>query len=188
MDDGQRGTRLATLTALACVLALGVAMAAWAAAQLAMDSNAEPARVFAEHAGHVVLLGITIYVVLYLLFRRWLVQPLRRVSSHLYGIATGRLEPLELESPVAEIARLASGVDLMVRRMKQGLEPHAVDEAQARLQAVNAVAAQLRESAPELADELMLHTRHLRAALLTITEGAGGASPHRSNPEGVEGP
>ncbi len=157
---------MAQLTALACVLALAVGMAAWGAVQLALDPEARLVDVIVEHLAHVLMLGVILYTMIYALHRRWLIAPLRRVNSHLYGVATGHLDLLSYDSPVAEVRELVGGVDLMIRRMQQDQRAEDVGDVPAELAAFRELAARLHSHGEsEIAAELLAHCRSLAAAL-----------------------
>lgn len=143
-------------------------MAFWGIGQILLDADAEPLTVFVAHASHVVLLGAAIYLVVAVVFRRLVFEPIRRVNRHLYGIATGHVAPLELTTSVSEVADLVRGVDLMVERMRQASPTD--DEVAMQLAALRGTEADLRRSGLEpLADRVAQHVAWLEATMATET-------------------
>ena len=79
-------------------------------------------------------------------------RPLRAIHAHLYKVATGRLEILDLDARVTEIAEMVASVNLMVRRMRLGAgdaDPHRTSLA------LREVAARLCHSAPDAAEAMV---------------------------------
>lgn len=115
-----RSPRLATVFAVRLALVVGLAMAAYAAAELSRDPGASRWDLAATHAWHVAALGVLLYATLLFGFERTIAAPLRRVHAHLYRVATGKLELLELPPSAREVEEIVSSVNLMVRRMRLG--------------------------------------------------------------------
>lgn len=148
-------------------------MTLWGVGELLLDPDAAALSVFAAHASHVVLLGATIYLVVLVVFRRLVFEPIRRVNRHLYGVATGHVARLTLSTSVAEVADLVRGVDLMVERMHQA-SPTA-EELAVQLAVLRGTVADLRRSGLEpLADRITNHVRWLEATHSGAIEADAG--------------
>jgi len=164
--ETKKATRLslAGVTGIACVVAMAVGMALWGIGQILLAPGAEPLSVFVAHASHVVLLGAAIYLVVVVVFRRLVFEPIRRVNRHLYGVATGHVAPLDLSTSVSEVADLVRGVDLMVERMRQASP--LTEEVAMQLAALRGTEAELRGCGLEpLADRVAQHIAWLDATM-----------------------
>lgn len=115
-----RSPRLASVFALHLAVMLGLAMTAYAAAEISRDPAVSLWDLAATHAWHVGALGLLLYATLLIGFERTFAAPLRRVHAHLYRVATGKLELLELSPSVREVDEIVASVNLMVRRMRLG--------------------------------------------------------------------
>lgn len=143
---------LATAVALRLAITLAVAMGAYALLERYRNPGASWHSLWGTHLVHVMLLTPLLYAVLLSGFERLVGRPLRRIRTHLYKVATGRLELLEVETSVREIAEVEASVNLMVRRMRLGAgdaDPHRT------ALALRDVAATLHDVAPDVAEAMM---------------------------------
>lgn len=118
---------LATVFAVRLGLTLASAMAVYAVIAAPDVEGGSAWRLAATHGLHVLALAALVYGVLLFGFERLVCAPLAVVRRHLYGVATGRLEPLELRARVREIDEITRCVNLMVGRMRLGggdADPH----------------------------------------------------------------
>lgn len=74
-----------------------------------------------EHLGHVVFLMILVYITLYYVLLKSVVEPIRRFSAKLYRVAGGELTPISEPSKIKEISDMAGGINLMIDRLSGGL-------------------------------------------------------------------
>lgn len=70
-----------------------------------------------EHAWHVLVLGVLIYLLLYSVLRRMVVRPINGLCLKLYAIATGNVAPITLKTNVLEIHEMVEGINLMLAKM-----------------------------------------------------------------------
>lgn len=162
------GWSLAGVVATWTAAAIGAAMAVYGVYQYLSDPGLSAREVVVEHLWHVVALGGVVYVVLWIGLRRILVDPIHRIGSHLYGVGTGRAQALQSDSRIREIQSLEASVNLMIQRMRQGYDQHAVDTAQEDLMALRELARSVRDSAPGESDRILAATTRLQSALLTL--------------------
>lgn len=160
--------RLASVFAIRLALTLAAAMLGYAAIERLLEPDVTWAKLAFEHGAHVVTLGLLVYAVLLVGFEHAVGRPLRAIHSHLYKIATGRLELVPVESRVREIAEMEASVNLMVRRMRLGAgdaDPHRT------AMALRDLGARLHDRAPA-ASEAMVNAA---AALELLAPGLDGA-------------
>lgn len=162
---------LAWYVALWAALAAAAAMTAYAVVQYVITPAATAGTLALAHGTHLLLVGLAVYVAVWALLQRLVVSPLRAIIGHLYGVATGRLEPLEQASRVREMEALVAGVNRMIRRMRMDVDPTALDVVQEDLMALRQMAHALHGVSPERADELLARTRRLQQALTTVMVG-----------------
>lgn len=162
--------RLAHILAVRLAVTFTAAMAAYAALEWIRDPELSLVALGLTHAAHVVALGLLVYAVLLLGFDRLVGRPLRVIHGHLYRVALGRLDLLDLDTPVEEIAGIQGSVNLMVRRMRLGAgdaDPHRTSLA------LRDLAARLHDADPALSDAM------LNAAAALELLAAGSAMPDR---------
>ena len=156
-----RRPRLASVFALRLAVTLGVAMAAYAALEINRDPALPRWGLAVTHAWHVAALGVLLYAILLVGVERTIAAPLRKIHAHLYRVATGRLEILELASSVREVEEIVGSVNLMVRRMRIGSGEFDARRAAASLRDV---ARRLHAEAPEDAEAVLAGAAALEAA------------------------
>ena len=147
-----RASRLASIFAFRLAVALAAAMAAYALLQRYRDPQESWTSLGATHLWHVAVLVVLLYGVLLVGFDHLVGRPLRAIHAHLYKVATGRLEILDLDARVKEIADMVASVNLMVRRMRLGAgdaDPHRT------ALALRDLAAHLHDSAPDAAEAMV---------------------------------
>ena len=157
----RKARSLAWVVAVWSAIAISVAMLIYALVQLRLNTAARPEALALEHATHVIILGAVLYGVLSFALRRVLVAPLKAVSKHLYGVATGHLEPITVRSNIEEVQDLASAVNLMIGRIRLHRDESALQLASEDI----AVIRDLAEVAPEHQAELGARLDRLDRAL-----------------------
>jgi hypothetical protein len=113
--------------------AIAASMGAYAVYEYATMPGHTLQELAVEHLGHVLGLGVLVYVLCWGVFYFLLLRPLNRIYLHLYTIGAGRLKTLELDSNVREIRTIVDGVNLMLSRLKQGADSNALELAQKRI-------------------------------------------------------
>jgi HAMP domain-containing protein len=164
--------RLAYILAFRLAATLAAAMLAYAVLEWVRNPELSLVTLGVTHAAHVVALGLLVYVVLLLGFDRLVGRPLRAIHGHLYRVALGRLDLLDLDTPVEEIAKIERSVNLMVRRMRLGAgdaDPHRTSLA------LRDLAARLHDSDPAASDAML----NAAAALELLAPAEAGASAAR---------
>jgi methyl-accepting chemotaxis protein len=114
-------------------VAVAASMAVYAAYEYATMPGHTLRELAVEHLGHVLGLGILVYVLCWGVFYFLLLRPLNRIYLHLYTIGAGRLSTIELDSNVREIRTIVDGVNLMLSRLKQGADSNALELSQKRI-------------------------------------------------------
>lgn len=107
---------IAFITAVWSALAIALAMFGFGVYQWL--AGHAPTDLLLEHGAHVLVLGALIHLVLNVVLRRLVARPITRVGSHLYGVATGHTDYLDLQSPVREIGQMVQAVNIMIDRIK----------------------------------------------------------------------
>lgn len=161
--------KLATVFAFRLAVTLAVAMTFYAMLTGSRDTVTPVWQVAVVHGAHVVGLGVLLYCVLLWGFDRLVGAPLRTIQAHLYKVATGRLEPIEVPARVREIEDIVRYVNLMVCRMQFGggdADPH-----RAAL-ALRDVAARLRARGPVAAAAILEAAATLDAVVAQGSEGS----------------
>ena len=120
---------LSFLVAFWAGLAIAASMAAYAVLQYVTTPGVTAGDLAATHLWHVLALAAVIYLLLLAVFRKVILEPLRKVYFHLYGVGTGRLAELQLTTRVNEIQTIVDGVNLMIKRMGQGYDAEALEHA-----------------------------------------------------------
>ena len=111
-------------------IATAIGMGAYAVYQYATMPGHTVLDLLLHHSWHVLVLGVTAYVVSWIALHKLIVRPLAKIYVHLYAIGGGRLAPLVLKSRVTEIHTIVEGINLMLRRMEQGADAQALEHAQ----------------------------------------------------------
>ncbi|NOY69168.1 MAG: hypothetical protein GXP53_06700 [Deltaproteobacteria bacterium] len=114
-------------------IVIAFSMAVYAVFQYVMLPDATVWSLFLNHLWHVLVLGIFIYALCWLVFQKLLLVPIRAISIHLYGVGTGRLRELELNTDISELRMIADGINRMIRRMKQGQDPRVLENIEERM-------------------------------------------------------
>lgn len=156
---------LSALVAGSSAIVIAIAMSAYAAVEHVFRPGAAIDTLVLTHAWHVIGLATLTYVVVWWVVRRVVASPIRSIDAHLYGVAVGRLDPLEVSSRVREIGRLLSSVNLMLRRMSLSTEADGLGAARNEVRAIRALLPTLYAVAPEDAELLLGHLARLDAAL-----------------------
>jgi len=114
-------------------VAIAASMGAYAALEYRSTPGLTLSELVVQHLGHVLGLGILIYILCWAVFYFVLLRPLNRIYLHLYTIGAGQLRNLELNSNVREIRTIVDGVNLMLSRLKLGGDCNALELAQQRV-------------------------------------------------------
>jgi methyl-accepting chemotaxis protein len=144
-------------------------MAVYAVFQYFMIPDVTAGELFLRHLWHVITLGILIYALFWIVFRKAIVHPIRHMYRHLYGVGTGRMEEIRIASGIGEISSIADGINSMIRRMRLGLNRNTIYSCQATLGRLRAHARRLHGKAPEESEAILEQTvnlQHQLAALL----------------------
>lgn len=123
--------------------AIAVSMGAYAVYEYAAAPGQSLRELAVEHLGHVLVLGVFIYILCCAVFYFVLLRPLNRVYLHLYAIGDGQLETLEMDSNVREIHTIVDGVNLMLSRIKLSGDCDALELAQQRIAEIQEMTRQL---------------------------------------------
>ncbi len=135
-------------------VAIAVSMGAYAAYEYATAPGQSLRELAVEHLGHVLGLGVMIYILCWGVFHFVLLRPLNRIYLHLYTVGAGQIKPLELQSNVREIKTIVDGVNLMLSRLKLGADRDALEHAQQCI-------AEIREMSRQLAITEQEHISHV---------------------------
>lgn len=136
-----------------------------------------------RHLWHVVALGFVIWGVCWFGFRRTLVRPVRAIQRHLYGVATGHVENLRLDTPVREIGSMVEGVNLMVRRMRGQGHARGPEDLLVRTEALRNLVYSLLTEDPAAASPLLDEIAHLESSVLASVSPELDAEPERTPTE-----
>jgi hypothetical protein len=151
---------------------MAVAIAASMAAYAVYERQAMPylplSELVAQHLGHVLGLGLLIYVLCWCVFYFLLLRPLNRIYLHLYTVGAGQLNTLELDSNVREIRTIVDGVNLMLSRIKLGADIDALELAQQRIAEIQEMTRQLTTPDPEHISVLLDKLADLQKSLPNI--------------------
>ncbi len=124
-------------------VAIAVSMGAYAAYEYATAPDQNLRELAVAHLGHVLGLGVMIYILCWGVFYFVLLRPLNRIYLHLYTVGAGQLKPLELHSNVREIQTIADGINLMLSRLKLGADRDALEHAQQCIAEIREMSRQL---------------------------------------------
>lgn len=135
-------------------VAIGFSMAAYALYERQTSPNLTWSELAVQHLGHVLGLGVMIYILSWGVFYFLLLRPLNRIYLHLYALGAGQLKPLELNSNVREIRTIVDGINLMLSRLTLGADRDALEHAQQCI-------AEIREMSRQLAITEHEHMSHV---------------------------
>ena len=108
---------LSFVVAIWSATAIAISMGLYALWQYFSMPDADARQLVLEHLWHVVVLGVAIYIMIWFVFRRILLRPIKKIFVHLYKVGTGRVEKLRLESSAREVAKIVDSINIMVERM-----------------------------------------------------------------------
>lgn len=156
--------------------AIAVSMGIYAVFQYLSDPRLTVAELFLHHTWHVVVLGIVTYALCRVVMHSVVVRPLELIHAHLYGLGMGRLERLDLVSPVQEIQGIVDHVNLMLCRMEQGFDVRAIETCQVELAELRRLAASgALGSGSGTRGVALQHLRNLEGAVLSVLQAAKSA-------------
>jgi methyl-accepting chemotaxis protein len=81
-----------------------------------------------EHLSHILVLGVLIYVMLYLVLHRKVVRPINTLSWKLYSFAGGDFRPTSIHSNIREINQIADGINIMLSKIDQARPEVSLDD------------------------------------------------------------
>ncbi|MBI4605497.1 MAG: hypothetical protein HY721_26325 [Planctomycetes bacterium] len=163
---------LSSVVALWTGVAIALSMAGYAVFEYLSAPGVTLLELIVNHLWHVAALGAAIYGLCWLVLRRLLIRPLEQIYLHLYGIGAGRLEELDLPTGVREIQTIVDGVNLMVRRMEQGLDRQAIERWHREMAGLRGLARQAFLRAPEEAQEILDRLMRLEHAFVSVIQSA----------------
>lgn len=108
---------LALTVALYTAMVIAAAMAVYAVFQYIFAPGHTVVGLILEHMWHVVVLGTLVYLILYWVLYRKVVQPINALCLKFYAISTGNFNQITLKTNVAEIQEIVEGVNLMLARI-----------------------------------------------------------------------
>ena len=179
-----RTMSLAGVAAACAAMANVLAMAIYGAYEYLAGRAPDLAGLVLEHLGHVFVLAVVGYGTAWLVMRRLVVEPMRRAESHMYRIGAGALRPLQLRTAIRELRTLEHGVNLMLERMRMGVDEGVLREAEQDLESLEGLAQALPSTARAQAEELQLLAGRLHVAVSTLLHAgpareAGGSEGRR---------
>jgi len=74
-----------------------------------------------EHGWHVIVLGIIIYLTLYAILNKKVVQPLVSLYVKIYAITKGDFSPVVVDSNILEIQEMAEGITFLLNEIKKSV-------------------------------------------------------------------
>lgn len=163
---------LSAWVAAVTAVVIAAVMAVFAAYEYFATPGASAADLLIRHGWHVLIIGVVVYAVLWLTLRRLVLRPIRIVGAHLYGVGTGVVEPLDLDTGVTEIEALVSSVNLMIQRMRQGHDGEALDTVQEDLFALRQLARDVHPVDPQRSSRILAHVTRLQAATASMIRRA----------------
>jgi methyl-accepting chemotaxis protein len=172
----KKSLSLSTLAAAVTAFALIVAMGLYAAFEHIRVGTSWEELLF-THAWHVIALTATVEIALVLVLRSAVSDPIRLVNKHLYGVATGHVDPLLLSSRVEEVEELVSGVNAMVKRLEMSRDEDALDHSDEDLAALAELLHQLDPNG-----DAVLRLSRLERALSSVPR----PSTHPPKPDSLE--
>jgi hypothetical protein len=170
----QGGSRMSNTRSLSFVvatwtaLAIGVSMALYAVVQYLFLPAIPIPELVVHHLWHTVALGFLIYVLNLLVFRRVLMPSITKIRVHLYGVALGQVNELELDSDIAELQAIAEGVNAMIDRMRlaEGEAEKKLQQRMGQIRFLVTQASQENREVEKLAKSLKRENETAAAAIL----------------------
>lgn len=157
--------------------AIAASMAAYAVYEYATRPGHTLRALAIEHLGHVLALGLVMYVLCWFVFYFLLLRPLNRIYLHLYTIGAGQLKTLELDSNVREIRTIVDGVNLMLSRLKLGADNHPLELAQKSIAEIRTLTGQVAVMDAAHAGILQDKLADLEKSLLGMLASLGKPAP-----------
>lgn len=171
-------------------IATAIGMGAYAIYQYATMPGHTVLDLLLHHSWHVLALGAAVYVVSWVAFHKLIVQPLTKIYLHLYAMGAGQFAPLVLKSNVSEIHTIVEGINLMLRRVEQGMDANALEHAQRDITELKETIGQWEVSEPDaksLALEKLVALEKSLSAVVRNVHAPGKPTPENSPfPQGAE--
>jgi len=153
-------------------VAIAAAMGIYGVFQYLVSPTTSASELLLNHLWHVIVLAGVIYGLSWIVFRRAVAQPLERIYAHLYGIGTGRLGELKLDTNVTEIHTIVEGINVMLRRMMQGPGGQAAKHAQEQTAALRDLAKKLAPEHREVAMGILDRLAEIDKSVLSLAQNS----------------
>lgn len=157
---------LSLLVSFWSAVGIASAMAIYAVIQYFTWPGASATQLFVTHLWHVLVLGLVIYAIMRLVFGRVVLKPINRINRHLYGVSTGRIVSLKLQSGVTEIDKLVAGINVMTTKMAHNAQ--SVDPA-GEIAAIRTSAKTLYTDHPQEVQKMLGHLARLQQSVPATT-------------------
>ncbi len=119
---------LAVTIAVYTAAVMVVGMAVYAVFQYFLSPGHTVVGLVLEHMSHVLVLGVLIYVMLYLVLHRKVVRPINTLYWKLYSFAGGDFRPVSIRSSIREINQIADGINIMLAKIDQSRPEVSLDD------------------------------------------------------------
>lgn len=168
---------LAFVVSLWTAVAIAASMAVYAVFQYFTIPGMTVKELVLTHLWHVVVLGAIIYFFCWLLLRQVLLQPLTKIYLHLYGVGSGRVQALEVDTRVTELHSIVEGINLMLRvqRADASAEDNALEHARRDVQEIKNLIGKLPEAGTHLHQRVADLEQNLTAAAMLRADPARSA-------------
>ena len=167
----------------ASFIAVFLGTAFWSIIEYFMGASPSWSEFLGHHLIPSLVTGLIIWVILSALLHRTVTEPLRHLFAHLYRVGSGRLEPISLDTGVAEIQTIVEGVNLLVHRLRATSGAPAYTQAQDRLKRIrNKIRSMADAAGPDspIFLDLVKELRALEGDVLALGSSGG------KSVEGVE--
>ncbi len=112
-----QGWSLTLMVTLYTAAVIGTGMGVYAGFQYFLGQEHTVLGLMIEHLWHVLVLGVLIYLSLYVVLLKKIVRPLQSLFLKLYAVAGGDLRPASIESNILEIQGIVDGINLMLAKI-----------------------------------------------------------------------
>jgi len=113
----RRSRSLAFVVTLYTALVIALGMGAYGVYQYLVMPGQTVASLVLEHAWHVAVFAVVIYLALSLVLHGNVVRPVQQLNVKLYAITKGDLSPVSVASNVEEIQEIAGVVNFLLERI-----------------------------------------------------------------------
>ena len=160
----------------ASFIAVFLGTAFWSIIEYFMGASPSWSEFLGHHLIPSLVTGLIIWVILSALLHRTVTEPLRHLFAHLYRVGSGRLEPISLDTGVAEIQTIVEGVNLLVHRLRATSGAPAHTQAQDRLKRIrNKIRSMADAAGPDspIFLDLIKELRALEGDVLALRSSGG---------------